>query len=108
MTKHNDNILEVAGLKTHFFLAPGVLKAVDGVDFSLQAGKALAIIGESGSGKSVAVRSIMRIVTPPGKITAGSIMLKKPGQDPLDLTKIAPKGRQIRSIRGGDISMIFQ
>ena len=72
-----DLILEVTGLSTHFPVRNGVVKAVDGVSFTLQRGKTLCVVGESGSGKSVTARSILQIVDAPGKIIAGSIRLNR-------------------------------
>lgn len=97
-----DVLLEVKDLKTHFFLPSGqIVKAVDGVTFSLEKGKVLGIIGESGSGKSVTSRSIMRIVDDPGKIVNGKILFK--GENLLTLPE-----REMAKIRGRKISLIFQ
>ena len=107
-----DPILEVDNLKVHFFLDEGVARAVDGVSFSVKPGKTLGIVGESGSGKSVIGQSILRIVPSPGRIVNGSIWLhtenREDGSDRLDLVTLKPKGAEARSIRGKDISMIFQ
>ncbi len=95
-------ILEVKGLKTQFVTEGKVIPAVDGVDFSLYAGKTLGIVGESGCGKSVTSLSIMRLIAcPPGKITAGSVIMG--GRDILQVPE-----REMRKIRGNEISMIFQ
>lgn len=100
--KDSDVILQVKDLKTYFKTGPEkVVKAVEGVNFSLRQGKVLGIIGESGSGKSVTARSILRIVEDPGYIAGGEILFK--GED---LLKIPEK--KMRSIRGNEISMIFQ
>jgi len=104
-------ILEVENLRVHFFLDEGVVRAVDGVSFSVEAGKTLGIVGESGSGKSVIGQSILRIVPPPGRIVSGRILLQLDGdgeQTRLDLTTLDPYGRDARSIRGRDVAMIFQ
>ncbi len=96
------NLLEVKGLKTYFYTEDGVVPAVDGIDFSLDKGETLGIVGESGCGKSVTSLSIMRLVpSPPGKIVSGQILFK--GED---LVKKSEAG--MRKIRGNDISMIFQ
>ena len=79
-------ILEVKGLKTYFYTDEGVLPGVDGLDFTLEKGKVLAIVGESGGGKSVTSLSILRIVqSPPGRIIAGEILYD--GKDLLKLTE---------------------
>lgn len=97
-----ETILEVKNLKTYFYTEEGVVPAVDEVSFSLGKGETLAIVGESGCGKSVTSLSIMRIIpVPPGKILSGEILYK--GED---LLKKSDK--EMRSIRGRDISMIFQ
>ena len=94
-------LLEVENLQTHFRTPSGINRAVDGVSFSVNAGETLAIVGESGCGKSVTAMSILRLIPePPGKI-AGSIRLN--GRDLLNAS-----AREMRAIRGNDISMIFQ
>ena len=94
-------LLEVDRLQTHFRTPDGVNRAVDGVSFHVEAGETLAIVGESGCGKSVTAMSILRLIPePPGKI-AGSIRFN--GRDLLTLSD-----REMRSIRGNDVSMIFQ
>ena len=95
-------LLEVKGLKTHFFTRDGVVKAVDGVTFSLDTGKTLAIVGESGSGKSVTALSLMRLIPdPPGRIVEGSIDLR--GESVLGMPD-----DKVRELRGNRIAMIFQ
>ncbi|QED46312.1 ABC transporter ATP-binding protein [Cytobacillus dafuensis] len=97
-----EKVLEVIDLHVSFKTYGGEVKAVRGVTFDLYKGETLAIVGESGCGKSVTSQSIMRLIpNPPGRITNGSILFK--GKD---LTKL--KETQMRSIRGADISMIFQ
>jgi oligopeptide/dipeptide ABC transporter ATP-binding protein len=95
-------LLRVDDLRTHFFTDAGVARAVDGVSFEISQGKTLAVVGESGCGKSVTSLSIMRLIPdPPGKIVSGSIAF-----DGTDLLKLsAPK---MRGMRGNNISMIFQ
>jgi peptide/nickel transport system ATP-binding protein len=98
----NDLVLDVKNLKTVFFTNSGLFKAVDDVSFSVHGGETLAIVGESGCGKSVTALSIMRLVPdPPGRIVGGSIVLE--GTDLLALDDDA-----MRAIRGNRISMIFQ
>jgi oligopeptide/dipeptide ABC transporter ATP-binding protein len=95
-------LIQVRGLKTYFRTEDGMAKAVDGVDFDIQAGEVLGLVGESGSGKSVTALSILRLIPdPPGKIVGGSIFYK--GRDLLKLS-----WKEIRDIRGKEISMIFQ
>ena len=101
-------VLEVKDLRTYFKLEEGILKAVDGVSFSVAPKKTLGIIGESGCGKSVTAQSILRIVPPPGEIKSGSITLNREGHEAVDLTQLDPFGQSVRSIRGKEISMIFQ
>ena len=101
-------VLEVKDLRTYFKLEEGTLKAVDGVSFSVAPKKTLGIIGESGCGKSVTAQSILRIVPPPGEIKSGEIVLNREGHDSVDLTQLDPFGQSVRSIRGKEISMIFQ
>src|SRR6201746_1040833 len=94
-------LLEVENLQTHFRTPEGINRAVDGVSFHVDEGETLAIVGESGCGKSVTSMSLMRLIAePPGKI-AGSIRFQ--GKDLLKLSE-----REMRAIRGNDISMIFQ
>ncbi|MCY0881228.1 MAG: ABC transporter ATP-binding protein [Firmicutes bacterium] len=97
-----ERILDVKQLQTSFFSEDGEARAVDGVNFSIDAGEVLGIVGESGSGKSVTSMSIMRLIpTPPGKIKGGQILFR--GED---LLKKSPEA--MRKIRGNDIAMIFQ
>jgi len=99
---HNETVLEVKNLRTHFFTDEGVVKAVDGISFSLRKGEVLGIVGESGSGKSVTNLSIMNLVqSPPGKIVGGEVLFH--GEDILKMDS-----KKIRAMRGGKISMIFQ
>lgn len=98
----SDNVLEVKGLTTHFFLRRGVVKAVDGVSFSLQRGEVLGLVGESGCGKSLTALSLMRLLPKGGARTiAGEVRLG--GEDILTYSP-----RQMRDIRGRRISMILQ
>jgi len=101
-------LIEVRGLKTYFYTEDGVVRAVDGVDYVIEQEKTLGVVGESGCGKSVTALSIMGLVQiPPGKIEAGEILFYRDGKV-MDLTKFDPKGREMRSIRGNEIAMIFQ
>ena len=96
-----DHILEVKNLSTHFYTRAGTIKAADDVSFDIEPGSTLALVGESGSGKSVTSLSIMRLLQPPGKITAGEIIF-----DGRDLLKL--DDREMRLLRGREIAMIFQ
>ncbi len=100
-------ILSVRGLQTYFFPDEGTVKAVDGASFDLLPRTTLGIVGESGCGKSVTARSILRIVERPGRIVSGSILLRRDGGE-VDLTQLDPQGREMRQIRGGDIGLVFQ
>jgi len=101
-------LIEVKGLKTYFYTEDGVVRAVDGVNYVIEQEKTLGVVGESGCGKSVTALSIMGLVQmPPGKIEEGEILFNHDGKV-MDLTKFDPKGREMRSIRGNEIAMIFQ
>lgn len=95
-------LLSVKGLQTQFFTEDGIVKAVDGVDYDLEEGETLGLVGESGCGKSVSALSILRLIpNPPGRVVAGEVMFE--GQDLLKLTE-----SEMRHIRGNRISMVFQ
>jgi oligopeptide/dipeptide ABC transporter ATP-binding protein len=97
-----DVLLDVRDLRTYFHVMDGTVKAVDGVSFSIRTGGRLALVGESGCGKSVTALSIMRLIdTPPGEFAGGEIIF-----DGVDLLKV--KTSDLRQIRGGEIAMIFQ
>ncbi len=107
-------LLSVRDLKTYFLMDEGVVKAVDGVSFDVQAGQTFGIVGESGCGKSVTVKSILRIVEAPGKIVHGQILLRRlrpdgtGGEEEVDLAGLDARGEEIRAIRGGQIALIPQ
>jgi oligopeptide/dipeptide ABC transporter ATP-binding protein len=94
-------LLDVRNLRVSFRTEGGVVRAVDGVSFTLDAGHVLGIVGESGSGKSVSVMSIMRLIRDPNAVFEGEVIYK--GRDLMKLS-----GRQMQSIRGNEIAMIFQ
>ncbi|HEV8635644.1 MAG TPA: ABC transporter ATP-binding protein [Chloroflexota bacterium] len=94
-------MLRVKGLKTHFFTADGVVRAVDGVDFMIKRGQTMGLVGESGCGKSVTSLSVMRLIAPPGRIIQGEIVL-----DGTDLLRLDEE--DMYEVRGNRISMIFQ
>jgi len=94
-------LLEVKGLKTYFYTEDGIVRAVDGVDFEVYPGEVLGLVGESGCGKSVTSLSIMRLISKPGRVDAGEILLD--GENLLEF----PENEMIK-VRGNRISMIFQ
>ena len=98
----SDNILEVRHLRTSFFTDKGELRAVDDMSYSVRRGEFCAIIGESGSGKSVSALSVMRLISyPPGFIKGGEIVFD--GRDLMELSD-----REMEAVRGSEIAMIFQ
>ncbi|MGQ9477811.1 MAG: ABC transporter ATP-binding protein [Candidatus Bipolaricaulia bacterium] len=103
-----ETLIELKNLKTYFYTEDGVVRAVDGVSFSIARQKTLGVVGESGCGKSVTGLSILALIPmPPGKIVEGEILYYRNGSV-VDITKLNPKGKEIRSIRGNEIAMIFQ
>jgi ABC-type dipeptide/oligopeptide/nickel transport system ATPase component len=94
-------LLDVCSLKTYFFTPRGLIKAIGGIDFSIGLGRTLALVGESGCGKSMTALSILRLVPEPGKIVEGTISFA--GED---LLRLPPT--EMRRIRGNQIAMIFQ
>ncbi|MDB4444171.1 ABC transporter ATP-binding protein [bacterium] len=99
---NSNSVLKVQRLKTFFYTERGVVRAVDGVDFQLNSGETLGIVGESGCGKSVTALSILGLIPrPPGKIVGGDILFKSQNLLTLPIEKM-------RRIRGNDIAMIFQ
>ncbi|MBM7788507.1 ABC transporter ATP-binding protein [Tenggerimyces flavus] len=126
-------LLDVRGLKTHFHLDEGLVRAVDGVDLAVRPGETVCVVGESGCGKSITARSILQLVEEPGRIVEGEVLLRidedhqlfreqhksrrdrdaiaayrAAGTGQLDLARLDPKGSAIRQIRGKDVAMIFQ
>ncbi len=112
MNQSQQPILSVQGLRTYYHQDEGVVRAVDGASFDVYPGKTLGIVGESGCGKSVTARSILRIIEQNGRIEEGAIWLRRQndqGQvDEVDLTQLKANSRQMRGIRGGEIALIFQ
>src|SRR5215207_3186495 len=128
LTTHDSPLLAVRDLKTYFFQDDGLVKAVDGASFDVFPGKTLGIVGESGCGKSVTARSIMRVVDRPGRIMGGQILLQRDsetarrrdgkaarrvhvqgnGAAAVDLVKLKADGAEMRAINGGEIGLIFQ
>jgi len=96
------NLLEIEGLQTQFFTSAGTVRAVDGITYNVKEGETVAVVGESGCGKSVSALSILRLIpNPPGKVVGGKIRFQ--GRDLLALSD-----EEIRNVRGKDIAMVFQ
>src|SRR5689334_22786127 len=99
-------LLSVRGLKTYFAQDEGLVRAVDGVSFDLDPGVTLGVVGESGCGKSVTARSILRIVDRPGRIVEGQILFRRPASSGagavVDLATLDANGAQMRAIRGAE------
>ena len=117
--KDNSILLDVRNVKTHFHLDQGIVRAVNGVDFTVKRGQTVGLVGESGCGKSVLARSILRIVPPPGRIVEGEILFHREEMrngnpeataavNVVDLARLDPRGAEIHNIRGAEISMVFQ
>lgn len=110
----DDTLLDIRNLKTYFYLDEGEVRAVDDVSVRIDRGKVLGVVGESGCGKSVLARSIMRIVRPPGRTVDGAIIYHRPAQngdggyEEIDLQQLPQDGDVMRRIRGADITMVFQ
>ena len=100
-------LLHIEKLHVNFMTETGVARAVNGITFSIEAGRTLGVVGESGCGKSVTARAILRLIEPPGWIEAGRILFNsKDGV--VDLAQLPQKGKRINAIRGAEIAMIFQ
>jgi len=103
-----DVLVEVEDLKTYFYVDDQEIRAVDGASFSVRRGRIMAIVGESGCGKSVTAYSVMRLIQKPGKIVGGRITLHPVGEPPIDITALGEKDERLFHLRGGLVSMIFQ
>lgn len=109
MNNKEDNcILDVKNLNVHFKTDLGTVKAVNGVDLNVNHGQSIGIVGESGCGKSVTARSILKLLPPAGEILEGEILLHKGDGVTVDVAQLDSEGKKIRDIRGKEISMIFQ
>ena len=104
----NDTVLTIDDLKTYFYTEEGEVRAVDGVSLALTRGTVLAIVGESGCGKSVTAYSILRLIQKPGVIKGGTIQFLPRDREPIDITALSAKSQALFDLRGGSISMIFQ
>ncbi len=100
--------LSIRDLAVHFEMEQGVVRALEGVSFDLRAGRTLGIVGESGCGKSVTARSILRILDRPGRMVGGSITLDPGKPESVDLLQLDANSERMRAIRGGRIGLIFQ
>jgi peptide/nickel transport system ATP-binding protein len=110
-------LLSVRDLRTFYVMEEGTTKAVDGVSFDVQPGQVVGIVGESGCGKSVTVKSVLRIIQKPGQIVSGEILFRRPKHrrnggaadtEVVDLAALEAHGREMRAIRGSEIALIPQ
>lgn len=112
MKQEAEPLLSIRDLKVHFFMDEGVVKAVDGITMDVYPGQVFGIVGESGCGKSVTMKALLRIVEPPGRIVGGRMLLRQAGKDgssqTIDLAKLDAKGAEMREVRGGQIGLIPQ
>ncbi|HUT01925.1 MAG TPA: ABC transporter ATP-binding protein [Phycisphaerae bacterium] len=104
----NGNILEVRDLAVRFEQDEGTVRALNGASFDLPAGRSIGIVGESGCGKTISAYSVLRILPKTAKIASGEIRFRRADGSVTDLARIDPDGREMRSIRGAEIAMIFQ
>jgi peptide/nickel transport system ATP-binding protein len=112
----SEPLLSVRDLKVHFPLDEGLVRAVEGVTFDVAPGQIFGIVGESGCGKSVTMKAILRLIEPPGRIVAGEILWRRPRQagqassqtEVIDLAQLDANGREMRSLRGAEIALIPQ
>lgn len=110
-TGSSNTVLEVRNLHVSFHTDEGVVRAVRGASFAVEAGKTLGIVGESGCGKSVAARAMLQLIQTPGRIDQGEVWLHKSDASDdasIDLAALPPYSTTLRQVRGGDIAMIFQ
>jgi peptide/nickel transport system ATP-binding protein len=105
-------LLSIRDLKVHFHLDEGIVRAVDGISLDVYPGQVFGIVGESGCGKSVTMKALLRIVEPPGRIVSGEMRLHRTRKDgtaeTVDLAQLNPKGQEMREVRGGEIALIPQ
>ncbi len=102
------NIIDVRDLQVSFFTDSGVVRALNGVDFAIPHGKAVGVVGESGCGKTVTSYAVLQLLAKTAKITQGTIHFEKRDGSLVDLTQYKPDSSEMRRIRGGEVSMIFQ
>jgi oligopeptide/dipeptide ABC transporter ATP-binding protein len=108
MNNKIDYVLKIKNLKTYFQVEQGLVRAVDGVTFSMKRGQTLALVGESGCGKSVTAYSILRLIQEPGKIVGGTITLCPASGKPIDITSLDENSEILYKLRGDLVSMVFQ
>ena len=112
MNQTSEPLLSIRDLKVHFFMDEGVVKAVDGISLDVYPGQVFGIVGESGCGKSVTMKALLRIVEPPGRLVSGQMILRRSvkggATQAVDLAKLDPKGAEMRDVRGGQIALIPQ
>ena len=107
--KENNVLVDVRDLAVYFHIEQGIVKAVDGVNFKIEKGKSLGVVGESGCGKTVTALSLLLLhPQPEGKIEKGNIFFYPDGENRIDIAKLGIHSKQIRKRRGNDIAMIFQ
>ena len=108
ITTDTHHLIELQNIKVYFELREGTVRAVDGVSFAIEPGKTLGVVGESGCGKSVTSEAIMQLIPSPGSIVAGRILLRGKSGRTVDITALNANSREMRHIRGNEISKIFQ
>lgn len=112
MDNDTKSLLSIRNLKTYFVMDEGTAQAVDGVSFDVKEGQVVGVVGESGCGKSVTIKSVLRIVQKPGRIVDGEILWWRQTEggheELIDLAQMDAQGKQMRSIRGGEIALIPQ
>src|SRR3954471_815376 len=101
-------LIEVSNLRVSFFTGEGVIGAVQNISFSIRRGQTLALVGESGAGKSVTAKSLLRIVPSPGRIVGGRILLRSRREGEIDVAQLDENSGLLYRVRGGLVSMIFQ
>ena len=101
-------LIDVKDLAVYFHIEQGIVKAVDGVNFQIEKGKSLGVVGESGCGKTITALSLMLLhPQPEGQIERGNIYFYSDDEEPIDIAKLGIHSKQIRKRRGNDIAMIF-
>ena len=108
MNKIDNSVLTVKDLRVCFYTDDGIARAVDGVTFSVRRGRTLAIVGESGCGKTVTAYAILQLIQKPGEITGGCIVLNGKDGNKIDITNLTEDDEAMFDLRGGKVSMIFQ